>query len=221
MGRIEDVKCAVLEREKFNDYKKSGKVTNIENIIKALQNKDIDNHIKKDNIFYVEIKNINSNNFRSYFHNLYTTDLKGKAGQYVWISVTSDGQPFVVGRTSFKKDTKKDYGDLNKKISLLERRPMEILINLLNIPGEIENRYFIEDKKTNDKKELSIVDIIEGINDKLESFITHAIIIPLDVSSYNYEASKGIVSKIEKEVGNYLTSIESVFLIDKRSHTNK
>lgn len=216
MRREKDIASGIANRAKFLEKQTYSKYYTIDEIIKLLKTNlemlislnDYAKYIVKDNIFKIKLEDYNKELFKKNFKSLNSTDTKGSACQYVWISFTSDGQPYVVGRTSFKSDFSQGIGDIEKPISLFEKKWAEILVNVIYEyssdckENKQEEYYFINEKYEYEK--ISVVEIINKINKNLSSFITEAIIIPLDISLISYEESKQITNEIETIVGEYL-----------------
>lgn len=232
MGRKDDIDEAVKRRETFINADENINLDKIIKLIKCKADKIINDYIETkkecdvvnmskkkqfislENIFKVDLREkVEKRNelFNKHFKELASTD---GVYQYIWISFSEDENPVVVGRTSFdeKQKIKNKFGDMEQDINLLENKTVEMLVNIISRTDRDHTKlgskkyYKLNNKNAEDKIEMSIIEIINTLNDDLNQFVSKAIVIPLNVRSINYKESIVIASKIETLIGEYLVN---------------
>lgn len=147
--------------------------------------------------------------YKKYFERLLENDLTSY--YYIWIGL-SEGNVVVVGRTSFSKNARSNFGDLFNKYNIFGGITQEILMKVII--------YENEDINLNDVASVNKLDKIkqlEQLNEELNNFFTHAIIIPVDVGAVNNKEAIHICSNVEKELGECLIK-EKIKILNKDGH---
>ncbi|WP_314208562.1 hypothetical protein [Vagococcus salmoninarum] len=205
--QADDIINEYVKENKGNEKKTKKDIT----VIEILEGNQI---ISVERIFTVDLRNNQEENFELFselFQNLSSTD---EVYQYVWISFSEDDNPIVIGRTSFdeKEKNKKKFGDIHQKFDLLDNKTTDMLVNIMsrtkNTKMQLKpSNYY---KIYNDESvEVTILEIIEQVNEELNQFVSKAIVIPLDVSMIDYKQSIMVASKIETLIGEYLVNLKN------------
>ncbi|MBP1042407.1 hypothetical protein I6N95_15415 [Vagococcus sp. BWB3-3] len=135
--------------------------------------------------------------YKKYFSKLSSNNLLSY--YYVWIGL-SKGNVVVVGRTSFSKKARSNFGDLFNRYNIFGGITQEIIMKII-----------ISEKTELDLKK------VEQLNKELNAFFTHAIILPVDVGSVSPEEATRTCSDVEKQIGEYLTK-NNVEILNKDGH---
>lgn len=139
----------------------------------------------------IDIKSTKSSDFLDYFNEC---NRDKKTNYYVWIGINSDDLVVVVGKAQFSKEDPTTFGDLFDDYLFWGVVTQELIMNLVST-----------------KKEM---DTLIAIEKKVNSFISKAIVLSLDVTS------KSEASKVEAEVGNFLLNNKEkkIAILNKDSH---
>ena len=188
MNREERIKLALEEYAKFtkevNDTTRFSASCVIEIIKNAsfsvVDNERIFEHCMSDTLDKLGFKNRFSGLSRNCEKNCY---------YYVWIGLTKDNCPVVVGRSSFPQEATSEFGDLFLSYSVFGSVSQEIIINLI-APEEIDK--------------------LRELDKRINEFINKAIVIPVDVNTIED------ANEIETQIGELLKN--KVPLLDKISH---
>ncbi|UNM90337.1 hypothetical protein [Vagococcus sp. CY52-2] len=135
--------------------------------------------------------------YKQYFKSLSKNDLESY--YYVWIGL-SEGNVVVVGRTSFSKNARSSFGDLFNEYNIFGGITQEIIMRII-----------ISEKKGID------VNKINQLNNDLNDFFTHAIIVPVDVGQCNKKEADLICSTVEQQLGDGLIKNE-IEILNTYSH---
>ncbi len=159
-------------------------ITELREIIGKLQTAKI----KVDKIFQCDLSKKPDKAFKKSFEGL---SMKSKDYHYAWIGLTKDNVAVVVGRSSYSKKARIAFGDLFKEYSVFGSVSQNIILKLALSQGKFK--------------------VLEDANDKLNSFITSAYIIPLDVDEIKES------SELEREIGDALLK-ENKTILNMFSH---
>lgn len=170
---------------------KDGNNLFIDDLIDLIEKENIEN-VKQ--VFKQEIKVFDRSKFLNNFSECNKDKLRN---YYVWIALTSydldelDNLVVVVGKAEFSKKPRTNFGDLFKDYRFWGNVTQELILNLVCSNEEMDNLIRIEGE--------------------LNSFISRAIVLSLDVTS------KSEASKVETEVGRFLIK-KGVQIINEASH---
>lgn len=162
-------------------------ITEFKNLLQLkFKKEDHSRFIEFNNIFEVNLLvKMDTAKFEETFKNNEKDEFKQ---HYIWVGLNKDNVIFVVGRSSFS-NISKTYGDLFSKYSVFGIVSQEILLRM-NLTHE----------------ELSV---LENANDKINSYITTAYVIPLKIDSSLPQAD--IASECETIIGDILSKKYTIF----------
>lgn len=209
IDREERVNAGLEARIKFNSLEADWELETkrIYKIVKEQLNK----FFTPKNIFVITL---DSNEdfkwkYKKYFESLVINDLESY--HYVWVGL-SKGNVVVVGKTSFSKKARSNFGDLFNKYNIFGGITQEILMKVIICENEDIDLDDVESVKNLEK-----IKQLEQLNKELNKFFTHAIIIPVDVGSVSKKEAIGICSEVEKGIGEYLIK-KKVKILNKDGH---
>ncbi len=198
-NREERIKEGLIERTYFNSLNVDceSETKRIYKIIK----KQCNLSVYLNNIFITRLDSIEGFKikYKRYFGKLSGNDLS--TYYYVWVGL-SKGNVVVVGRTSFSKKARSNFGDLFNRYNIFGGVTQEIIMKII-----ISEKEYLDFKK------------IEQLNKDLNNFFTHAIIIPVDVGSVDGKDAIKICSDVEKKIGEYLLQ-NNVKILNKEGHNS-
>jgi len=181
------------------------------NRIREIVKKHFNEFVSSKNIFDITLESNEDFKlkYKKYFESLLNNDLKSY--YYVWIGL-SKGNVVVVGRASFSKNARSNFGDLFNKYNIFGGITQEILMKVIIYENENINLKDVESVNKLDK-----IKQLEQLNKELNNFFTHAIIIPVDVGAVNDQEAIHICSNVEKELGECLIK-EKIKILNKDGH---
>lgn len=192
-SREERVNEGLMARANFNSLKVEceSETERINQILK--------DHSSSNNKFITTLDSTEDfkSKYKEYFSKLSSNNLS--TYYYVWVGL-SKGNVVVVGRTSFSKKARSNFGDLFNRYNIFGGITQEIIMKII-----------ISEKTELDLKK------VEQLNKELNAFFTHAIILPVDVGSVSHKEAIDNCSDVEKQIGEYLTK-NNVEILNKDGH---
>ncbi|MDF9867318.1 hypothetical protein OKW22_000888 [Bacilli bacterium PM5-3] len=190
---------SILEKAKEQSKShKEGKSKNIHDIISLLKSKKIEG-VNPENIFSISEHIIDSklisleDDFKKEYDDYFGESNEDNSNKYhyVWIAMSEEDFVIVVGKTSFSKKARSQYGDL---------------FNSYNFLNSVTQHTIFEEISTEDEKRF-----LKSLHHKINNYIKRAIIIPISSNGIDF------VNNIEKDIGRYLIDKE-IPILNVESH---